>query len=552
MLRFRRQSEFPAPGMITREYRNTRFLIVDSQLDARLLIERKLKALGAWYIDAAVDGQQAIDRCANGLFDVVICEFHLEGHNGQHVLEELRERRILRYTSIFIMISAETTREMVLAAIDHQPDAYITKPIAEDTLQQRLDALLIDNEVLYDIRHAMDMKRYSEAISRCEEKILKGSKYLRWCEKTVADLYFRTGAHQDALRVYRQVLSEKPLVWAQIGIARVYLALTDYVRAEEQLANVLQAAPNCLVAHDLMADLLIETGRDREAQTVLEDAVRKSPSAIRRHARLGELSIRNNDIDTATEAFRNAVELGACSVFNRPENHIGFARALAEKSESMPKEIRERHAREALEVLANIPEQIGVTEQARFQKSVIGAKLHHRLHDEASEAGCLAQAENLYQRIGFELDSGSSLEFAEALLNSGREMQAEFILAQVTLLHGADEKVARRMVEIREEPVSAGARAKAAELNREGIRLVEQGELAEGIRVFGEALEYSPRHPALNLNLVQVILKSVESGQGGPQSLDYARECLKRLGKLAETHRQHARYLHLRQKLGMV
>jgi CheY-like chemotaxis protein len=49
--------------MITREYRNTRFLIVDSQLEGRLLIERRLKSLGAWFIDSAVDGTQAIERC---------------------------------------------------------------------------------------------------------------------------------------------------------------------------------------------------------------------------------------------------------------------------------------------------------------------------------------------------------------------------------------------------------------------------------------------------------------------------------------------------------
>jgi CheY-like chemotaxis protein/Flp pilus assembly protein TadD len=538
--------------MITREYRNTRFLIVDSQLDARLLIERRLKALGAWYIDVAVDGQQAIDRCANGLFDVVICEYHLEGRNGQHVLEELRERQILRYTSIFVMVSAETTREMVLAAVDHQPDAYITKPIVEDVLQQRLDSLLIDNEVLYDIRHAMDMKRISEAISRCEEKIFKGSKYLRWCEKTVAGLYFSSKSYNEALRVYKQVLSEKPLVWAQIGIARVYMALADYARAEEQLVNVLKSAPNCLTAHDLMADLLLETGRAREAQAMLEEAVQKSPNAIRRHARLGELSLRNNDIDMATEAFRNAVELGEYSIFNRPENHIGFARALAEKSESMPRELRERHAQEALDVLENLPGERGLTEQALFQKSVIDAKLHHRLHHEEQVTVSLAMAENLYQRIGFQLESRHSLEFAEALLNAGKEMQAEFILSQVTLLHGGDENVSKRVADIREEPVSAGARQKAAELNREGIKLVEKSHVEEAIRVFNEALEYSPRHPALNLNLVQVILKSVESGQSDRQSLEYARRCLERLGNMSGAHRQHARYQHLKLKLGML
>ena len=103
---------------------------MDSQLESRLLLERKLKALGAWYIDLAVDGQHAIDRCSKGLFDVVICRYALEGRNGQHVLEELRTGAVTLYLA-FIMMSSETTREMVLGAIDHQPDAYISSLLSK-------------------------------------------------------------------------------------------------------------------------------------------------------------------------------------------------------------------------------------------------------------------------------------------------------------------------------------------------------------------------------------------------------------------------------------
>lgn len=535
--------------MITREYRNTRFLLVDSQLESRLLLERRLKALGAWYIDSAVDGGQAVERCKNGLFDVVICEYHLEGRNGQHVLEELRERQYLRYTSIFIMVSAETTKEMVLAAIDHQPDAYVTKPIAEDTLQQRLDALLIDNEVLYEIRHAMDMKRYSEAINRCEEKISKGSKYTRWCEKTVADLYFRTGDHGEARRVYQRVLDEKPLVWAQVGLARVLLAQGDVKRAEALLQQVLQAAPNCLVAHDLLAELLLEEGRAAEAQSVLAEAVGKSPAAIRRHARLGEIAWANGAIDVATEAYRNAVELGQHSVYNRAENHVGLARALCEKSAAMPKEIRAHHAREALAVLERAATRLPLEDKVAFQRSVIDAKLYRHLQDEVGETACLQTAESLYQRIGLEVDADHALEMAEALLNAGRDVQAEFVMTQVALTHAGDARLQQRMQQIREEPVSAGARQRAAELNRDGIQRVERGQLAEAIAVFSEALEFSPRHPALNLNLVQVLLRAYESGQGDRQSLELAQQCLQRLRNLPASHRQYARYQHLDRKL---
>lgn len=535
--------------MISREYRNARFLIIDSQPEARLTLERILKSLSAWYIDVAVNGEQAIEKCQNGLFDVVICEFHLEGRNGQNVLEELRERKILRYTSIFVMVSSQTTREMVLAAIDHQPDAYITKPIQADVLQKRLDSLLIDNEVLYEIRHAMDMNRISEAINRCEEKIFKGSRFRRWCEKAVADLYLRGGEYGEALRVYRNVLEEKPLLWAQIGVARVYMATARHQEAEELLRKVVKDAPNCLLAADLLAELLRENGMAEEAQAVVREAVRKSPSAIRRQALLGSLSWEIHDVDTATEAYRNAVELGEHSVYDCPENYVGFARSLCEKSESLPRELREVHAREALAILERAERKHGLEGRAGLQRSVLNAKLYQRLHDEPGVEEALLEAERLYQEQGLEVHCDDSLEYAETLLNNGRDLQAEFVLSQVSLLHGDDEKVKKRVAQIREEPVSAGARQRAAELNRSGIRTAETGDLDKAVEIFREALEYSPRHPALNLNLVQVLLRHLETGGAAADALDLAKSCLERLGNLSEESGQYARFQHLKRKV---
>ncbi|WP_369600027.1 response regulator [Hahella sp. SMD15-11] len=176
--------------MLSREYRNSRFLVVDANLKVRLTLEKYLRSFGAWVIDLAADGAEAVGKCAGGLYDVVICDYQLPGRTGQQVLEELRVKALLRHTSLFVMMSSETTREMVLGAIDHQPDAYINKPITCDVLKARLDALLVDNEVLYEIKHAMDMQRWSEAIQRCEEKIIKGSKYSRWCQKPWASFTF--------------------------------------------------------------------------------------------------------------------------------------------------------------------------------------------------------------------------------------------------------------------------------------------------------------------------------------------------------------------------
>ena len=137
------------------------------------------------------------------------------------------------------------------------------------------------------------------------------------------------------------------------------------------------------------------------------------------------------------------------------------------------------------------------------------------------------------------------------MLGAGKDTQAEFILAQVSLLHAGDEKVMQRVAQIREEPVSAGRASERRELNREGIKLVESGDF-EGAIVYSP-MRWSIRQGILhNLNLVQVIVKSMENRQTDAQSLDLAKQCLGRLGNLSESHRQYARYQHLKQKLGIL
>ena len=534
--------------MYSREYRNARFLVVEGNTQLRLALERMLKSFGAWYIDLASNGEDAIGKCETGLFDVVICDYQLPGRNGQHVLEELRERKILRHTSLFIMMSSETTREMVLAAIDHQPDAYVNKPVTADILKQRLDSLLVDNEVLYEIKHAQDMEKWSEAIYRCEEKIAKVSKYARWCEKTVAQLYFQSGDYQEALRVYRSVLESRVLIWAQIGIARIHIALAEYAEAEALLRKVVNGAPHCLIACDLLSEVLIHQGQVREAQDLLADAVRMSPTAIRRHARLGEVSWSNQDVDCSAEAFRNAVELGQKSIFDAAENHLGFARSLCEKAESLPIPMRESRVNEALQILQVTAERFALRDHDRFQLEVVTSKAQHALGDWLQRNEALQRAEILYSRVSPNLPNDRLMDYAKVLLASDKALEAEFVLSQLQLLNADDQELLKRIEELREEPVSLAARQKAAQLNREGIHAAEAEDLLQAVTIFEEALEYSPKHPALNLNMIQVLLKILNQTPQDQRCRQLCEGCFARLGHLQPTHKQYPRYQHLKSR----
>jgi CheY-like chemotaxis protein len=90
------------------------------------------------HIDQASSGGEAIALLTKIRYDVVLCDYNLgEGKNGQQVLEEARVRNLLLPSSVWMMVSAEKSVESVMGAAEHQPDAYLIKPITEGVLLTR-------------------------------------------------------------------------------------------------------------------------------------------------------------------------------------------------------------------------------------------------------------------------------------------------------------------------------------------------------------------------------------------------------------------------------
>ena len=94
--------------MSLEEYSKKRFLIVDELDSFRFSTKKMLLALGIKLIDTMTTGQQVMSGFQNVDYDVILCNFDLgKGKNGQELLEELREKQLLKFTSLFFIVSAE-------------------------------------------------------------------------------------------------------------------------------------------------------------------------------------------------------------------------------------------------------------------------------------------------------------------------------------------------------------------------------------------------------------------------------------------------------------
>jgi CheY-like chemotaxis protein len=172
-------SEMQRQVQLAKYYRNLRFLVIDDFENFRMSLRQMINAFGVEAIEIVGSGEDAVARCEEQDFDIILCDYNLgPGKNGQQVLEELRFNRLLKHTSIFVMVTAETSKDMVMGALEYLPDAYITKPLTKAVLQTRLDKLIEQREVLKPINTAIDEEQIEKAILLLDQEIKRDSRYI--------------------------------------------------------------------------------------------------------------------------------------------------------------------------------------------------------------------------------------------------------------------------------------------------------------------------------------------------------------------------------------
>lgn len=541
-------SELQRQIQLAKYYRNLKFLVIDDFENFRLSIRQMVRSFGVERIEVAGNGSDAINRCEREHFDVIICDYNLgAGKNGQQVLEELRFNNILKHTSLFVMVTAETSKDMVMGALEYLPDSYITKPITKAVLQKRLDNLIEQREVLKPINHAVDQGDLEKAVELLDQEIKANTKYVTWCLRTMANLYYQLEEFELAKKIYENVLSKRDIGWAKLGMGKVRIALGEHEEAVEDLTGLLKTNGNLIEAYDALADAYLNLGQTKQAQKTLEDAVSISPHAIMRQKKLASVADSNRDYDAASDAYRKTMKLGFNSVHESAENYLNLGKCLSDLAEGDTSEVGKKRAKEAVHTMERVSKKFKDDDNVKMSAALIECRVHKGQGDETKSKAAMAKAQKVMDVA--DADPYTSLEFARTLYTMGQEADAEALLSELAGKHADDAKLISAIEELLDEPVGLKQRAKARMLNKEGIGAFEEGNLEQAIKVFEEAMEVTPKHPALNLNMVQVMLKQIELQGGNPELKRKCVNCLNNVKHIPEQHRQYKRLQFLLKKV---
>lgn len=116
-------------------------LIVDDYKTMLRIVRNLLKQIEFNNVDEASDGSEALSKLRAGNFGLVISDWNMAPMTGLQLLQEVRADAKLK-TLPFIMITAESKSENVVAAKQAGVSNYIVKPFNAETLKGKIDKVL--------------------------------------------------------------------------------------------------------------------------------------------------------------------------------------------------------------------------------------------------------------------------------------------------------------------------------------------------------------------------------------------------------------------------
>ncbi|OYU48303.1 MAG: two-component system response regulator [Rhizobiales bacterium PAR1] len=115
-------------------------LVVDDYQTMVRIIRNLLKQLGFENVDEASDGSEALGKMRERRYGLIISDWNMQPMTGYDLLKQVRSDRDLHSTP-FIMVTAESKTENVIAAKRAGVNNYIVKPFNAQTLKAKIDAV---------------------------------------------------------------------------------------------------------------------------------------------------------------------------------------------------------------------------------------------------------------------------------------------------------------------------------------------------------------------------------------------------------------------------
>ena len=520
-----------------------KILVVEDQAIIRETIKHILYSLGARHIVEAGTGINGIVEMRRAQFDIVLCDYNLgDGKNGQQVLEEAKYFKLLPFSAIFIMITVEQSKNMVLSALDCKPDDYLIKPFNRLQLSTRIERCIARKEYLANIEREIDIGNIYQAIQNCDKLLQQGSKKIHLqVLKIRAELALIIRDFNSAKKIYQDILQERELPWASLGLIVIVFLDGNYEQAIESLKQFIEQYPMMLEAYDWLAKSYEALGNNEEALAALNQAINLSPQTILRQQRLALLADKTENIEIAKKAYKAAINLGKHSVHGSSNDFSGLAKVY----------LKSNLAADALKTLNEMNKSFFNDPDSRLRAAILEIEIQKaKNYGVAKEP--YEKAFKLHEQYGKQISRELALEMAKIRHLSGFNEIAEEILADLIKTNIDDkhfiddiDKMCNTFISDNyAENLISRIKQELVDINNEGVSLFKEGRIKEALAVFENAIEKMPNNKTITLNMLKVIIHDLKNSKPDPRKSIHAQSYINKAIQIGIAHDQIGNIQH--------
>jgi len=514
--------------MMTPNLKSKKILIVEDYPVMRKAIEQMLYTLNAQQIVTTDTGLGAISEMKKAKFDIVLCDYNLgTGKNGQQVLEEAKYHKLLPFNAVFIMITAEQNQGMVLGAMDNKPDEYLTKPFNAQQLFSRLQRNFVRKLYLVSVEREIDKGNFALATHNCEKLLRQNDPNMRLpLLKLRGELALNTGDLKTAQSVYQEVLQQRDLPWARLGLGIIAFHQNDYELAIATFQDLIGLYPMMLEAYDWLAKAHEAADDPQEALETVNLALDLSPSAILRQKKLAALADKTENLELAEKAYKTAVKLGKNSVHKSPSDYSGLARIY----------VKTNAPHEALQTLEELHQQFANEPEAELRAAIIETEVFQKLGDDTLALQAFDKARQLNEQFGKNTPEDLRLELVKTCFMHGDHSTSEKIIADLVRNNIDDPHFIDDINKICtgfnhnafSENLIQRTRQEVVTINNRGVSLFKQGKVKEALEVFENAFSKMPNNKTIILNMAKIIVYDIKANGSSVEKMLNAKIVIKK------------------------
>jgi two-component system chemotaxis response regulator CheY len=118
-------------------------MIVDDSATMRKIIMRTVRMSGLEFekTEEAGNGAEALEKLGAGPVDIMLCDINMPEMSGTELVKKVRELDACAGTKI-IMVSTESSQELIDGIIADGANGFITKPFTPEKFQEKLSPFM--------------------------------------------------------------------------------------------------------------------------------------------------------------------------------------------------------------------------------------------------------------------------------------------------------------------------------------------------------------------------------------------------------------------------